>query len=40
MDDLAPVATLAAVLSARDGGTKALLKGWERAHKCQFLQLR
>lgn len=30
----------AAVLAARDSATKAVVKGWDRAHKCQFLQLR
>ena len=33
-------ATHSAVLAARDAGTKAVVKSWERAHKCQFLQLR
>lgn len=31
---------LACVLAARDAGTKAVVKAWQRAHKCQFLQLR
>jgi hypothetical protein len=31
---------LSCVLGARDAGTKAVIKGLERAHKCQFLQLR
>lgn len=31
---------LTCTLAARDAGTKAIVKGWNKLHKCQFLQLR